>query len=206
MCTNSYCQRREEGRIGNDSKWFGWWRSGNWNKDICFSAVAQWQHAEQGGCAPSPLWAAPSWETPELCLGRAGAVSRAWPGPNLEELGLSDGSCQFYNSKKQTSSFAQTPFAASLPPSPPTSYGVARSYWGDHGIETRYLDSDVHCGSCLGARYISPPGRLGPGFCHQLATGQQELWEAEQESDKVFYPDKWWLYWFLAGKDLSRIF
>jgi len=23
---------------------------------------------------------------------------------------------------------------------------------------------------------------------------------------KVLHPDKWWLCWFLAGKDLSRVF
>lgn len=58
------------------------------------------------------------------------------------------------------------------------------------GIRTCDVDSDV------GA------ARPGPGIYHQLALGQQ-LWKAGQDQDKVFSPDKWWLYWFLAGKDLS---
>lgn len=126
MCTHSYCQGWEEGRVGNDSKWFGWWKSGNWNKGIGFTAVAQWQHDDQAGCVPSPLWAAPSWETPKLCLGSAGArgqhqgqraeLQGGWSESHLEELGPSGGSWQFYNSQKQTSSFASTVFAVFLPP------------------------------------------------------------------------------------------
>lgn len=52
-----------------------------------------------------------------------------------------------------------------LPPSPLTPHRVAL-LWGGQGIKPRYVDSAAHCGSWLGTRQISPPGRLGPRFCH----------------------------------------
>lgn len=46
-------------------------------------------------------------------------------------------------------------FLLPLPPSPPNSHRVAKSYWSDQGIKTCYVHSDARWGSWLDARHTA---------------------------------------------------